>query len=59
MATVIGYCKNILKKFTCMHCGAIVEYAPNEVKPTGHTDEGTEIEGLCCPNCYKFHRTNP
>lgn len=58
MAKVIGFCEAIMKKFTCLVCGAIVEYAPNEEQFTNRTDEGTRIKGLYCPNCKQFHRTN-
>lgn len=59
MAKVIGFDEKVMKKFTCWGCGAIVEYAPNEDKYTDKTDYGCKIRGLCCPNCGKFHRTNP
>lgn len=58
MATIIGYDESKKKKFTCYSCGAIVEYWPNEDKPTNRTDEGTTIKGLHCPGCNTFHRTN-
>lgn len=45
MAKVIGFDKQVMKKFTCDSCGAIVEYAPNEDKYTNRTDEGTKIKG--------------
>ena len=59
MATIIGYDPKVKKQFTCYHCGAIVEYSPNEDKYTDRTDEGTKIKGLNCPGCGEFHRTNP
>lgn len=59
MATIIGFDDTKYKKFTCHYCCAIVTYTILEIKPTGQTDEGTRIEGLNCPNCLKFHRTNP
>jgi transcription initiation factor IIE alpha subunit len=59
MAKVIGFDEKVYKRFTCYHCGAIVQYAPNEDKFTDKTDEGTKIKGLDCPNCNEFHRTNP
>ena len=59
MAKVIGYDKARLLQFTCYECTAIVEYAPNEAKDTDRKDEGCTIVGLNCPNCGKFHRTNP
>lgn len=59
MAKVIGFAKQLLKKFTCYNCTAIVEYSPREEEYTNLTDEGTKIKGLNCPNCGKFHRTNP
>jgi transcription initiation factor IIE alpha subunit len=59
MAKVIGFDEKVYKKFTCRDCGAIVQYAPNEEKWNGLRDEGTQIFGLDCPNCGKFHRTNP
>ena len=64
MAKVIGYDQKVMRQFTCRECGAIVEYAPNEVKgqyyPEGgkRTDEGTHIHGLDCPGCLAFYRTN-
>lgn len=58
MAKVIGFDKQVMKRFTCGSCGAIVEYAPKEDKYTNRTDEGTKIKGLFCPNCDMFHRTN-
>jgi hypothetical protein len=46
MATVIEYETKLLKRFTCYHCTAIVEYKPSEVKVTDRTDEGCRILGL-------------
>lgn len=66
MAKIIGFDEKVYKRFTCCECAAIVEYTPNEITPLyggglRHplTDEGTIIRGLNCPNCGKFHRTNP
>lgn len=65
MAKVIRFDPKINKKFTCLECGAIVEYSPNEAvqkywnSSVPATDEGTKIIGLNCPNCSSFHRTNP
>lgn len=65
MAKVIGFDQKVMKQFTCYECGAIVEYAPNEVtQKVGEdgrvaTDEGCRIVGLNCPNCGSFNRTNP
>ena len=65
MAKIIGYDQNMIKKFTCRECGAIVEYVPLEDKKQYNsfgnplTDEGTHITGLNCPGCHTFHRTNP
>lgn len=59
MATVVGYDTSLLKRFTCHHCTAIVEYKPSEVQTTDRTDEGCRILGLYCPECALFHRTNP
>lgn len=59
MAKVVGFDESKKLKFTCRACTAIVEYAPNEAKENGNTDEGTRIKGLNCPNCGLFHRTNP
>lgn len=58
MATVVGYEPKLLKRFTCPHCTAIVEYKPNEALPNGQTDEGKKIVGLNCPSCGTFYRTN-
>ena len=65
MSKVVGFNKAVFNQFTCWGWGAIVEYAPNEAvgqyMPCGgrSTDEGTYIHGLYCPNCGKFHKTNP
>jgi transcription initiation factor IIE alpha subunit len=65
MAKVIGYDEKVYKRFTCGNCGAIVEYAPNEIIQKLYsdgnpaTDEGCKIKGLKCPGCNEFHRTNP
>lgn len=59
MAKVVGYDASKLKRFTCYHCTAIVEYKPNEVVDSGRTDEGCRILGLFCPECFTWHRTNP
>lgn len=59
MAKVIGFEESSYKKFVCYHCCAIIQYAPNETYYPGSTDEGTKIEGLKCPNCGDFVRTNP
>lgn len=58
MATILGYDSKLNKQFTCYYCTAIVEYKPNEVVKTDRTDEGRRIEGLNCPSCGEFHRTN-
>lgn len=58
MAKVIGFDVKSYKKFTCYHCCAIIQYAPNEVYWGGLKDEGTKIFGLKCPNCGEFVRTN-
>jgi RNase P subunit RPR2 len=58
MATIIGYCETVYKKFTCYNCGAIVQYTNNEVRDTTRKDEGVTIKGLICPECGDFHRTN-
>lgn len=58
MATVVGYEPNLLKRFTCHNCTAIVEYKPSEVIHNGQTDEGTWVQGLYCPECDTWHRTN-
>ena len=58
MATVVGYDQSKLKRFTCYQCTAIVEYKLNEVERNGLKDEGQWIEGLYCPECFTWHRTN-
>lgn len=59
MAKIIGYDESVYKKFTCVGCGAIVQYTPCEDQFTDRTDAGTKIKGLRCPGCGGFHRTNP
>ncbi len=59
MATIVGQDDKVYKRFTCMNCGAIVQYVPNEEVYTGQTDEGCRIKGLNCPGCGHFRRTNP
>lgn len=59
MAEVIGYDEKVYKQVTCYECCAIVKYAPKEADWNGETDEGTKIEGLNCPGCGAFIRTNP
>lgn len=59
MAKVIGFDPKAQKQFTCYYCYAIVEYNIVEEKPNGNTDEGVPLLGLYCPNCGKWHRTNP
>ena len=58
MATVIGEDPKVYKRFTCMECAAIVEYAPKEEQWNGQTDEGCKIFGLNCPRCGAWYRTN-
>jgi transcription initiation factor IIE alpha subunit len=58
MAKVIGFDEKVMKQFTCHQCGAIVQYAQNDVQSKTNR-KGTKIKGLNCPNCYSFHRTNP
>lgn len=59
MAEIIGYEPKLLEKITCRNCTAIVQYKPSEVQMTNRTDEGRRIEGLNCPGCGEFLRTNP
>ena len=59
MAKVIGFKQEVYKRYTCSDCAAIIEYAPNEEYWSGHTDEGSKIMGIKCPNCGVFVRTNP
>lgn len=59
MATIVGYDEKVYKRFTCMHCSAIVQYTLNEVQWNGQTDEGCKIMGLYCPGCGQWLRTNP
>ena len=59
MAKVIGFAPKVMKQCTCWECGAVIEYAPNEPKSNGQTDEGVPIKGITCPNCHEFKRTNP
>lgn len=59
MAKVVGYDSSVVRRFVCTECGAIVEYVPTEVIKTDRTDEGVRIEGLKCPGCGEFQRTNP
>lgn len=59
MAKIVGEASHVYRRFTCLHCCAIVEYAPREEQDTNRTDEGCKIKGLHCPRCHQFHRTNP
>lgn len=59
MATVLGIDTSKYKKFTCLECASIIQYAPNEAKWNEQRDEGCQILGLNCPGCGVFHRTNP
>ena len=56
---VIGFDEAVMRKVTCRSCGAIIEYAPNEVKPADYTDEEIVVCGITCPNCGKYLRLDP
>lgn len=58
MPEVVGFCRSVLRRFTCYECGAIVEYRPREAYWNGQTDEEIKILGLYCPNCGVWHCIN-
>lgn len=46
----------IVKQIVCRHCGATLEYVPNDVKSRHGTDYGGGPDGcewVDCPNCNK------
>ena len=55
MAKVIGFSPKVLKQATCQKCGAINEYAPNEVRTlwSGKDYSGGSdgAKGFTCGNC--------
>jgi hypothetical protein len=59
MAKVVGYDTKLNKRVTCSNCTAIIEYKPCEVQDAGYKDEGCNVEGVVCPECRGFCRTNP
>ena len=64
MAKVIGHEPKLVKRCTCQNCAAIIEYTRSEIKNRFYkdgmpmTDEGRRIEGITCPDCKEFVRTN-
>ncbi len=54
MAKVVGKDEKALKRITCKHCAAILEYEQREVKESHGTDYGGGPDGMewvDCPNC--------
>lgn len=48
--------KKVVKRITCCHCGAKLEYVPNDVKERHGRDYGGGPDGeewVDCPNCNK------
>ena len=48
--------KKVTKRVTCEHCGARLEYVPNDVKEYHGTDYGGGPDGctwVVCGNCSK------
>jgi len=48
--------KAVVKRVLCEHCGATLEYVPNDVKERHGTDYGGGPDGckwIDCPNCNK------
>ena len=48
--------ESVVKKVVCGHCGATLEYVPNETKSRHGTDYGGGPDGeewVDCPNCNK------
>ncbi len=46
----------IVKRVSCGHCGARLEYTPNDVRAHHGTDYGGGPDGcewVVCPNCNK------
>lgn len=46
--------KTVKKEVVCGHCGATLEYVPNDVKEYHGTDYGGGPDGkkwVVCPNC--------
>lgn len=49
--------KSIVKKCVCKHCGATLEYTPQDVKIKNYKDYGggsDNYEEFNCPNCNKL-----
>ena len=52
----IGPDPSVVKRVTCRHCGAILEYVPNDVKTINRVDYGGGPDGeewVVCPNCME------
>jgi len=49
--------KSVVKQVVCLHCGATIEYVPNDVETLwSGTDMGGGPDGAMgfkCPNCNK------
>ena len=59
MAKVIGYDNSVYLRETCYNCGAIVEYAPNEVEEKHETDYTgctDTVNCIRCPSCGNLIR---
>jgi predicted RNA-binding Zn-ribbon protein involved in translation (DUF1610 family) len=49
--------KSVAKKCVCKHCGATLEYTPNDVIYKSYKDYGGGSDTYAefnCPNCNKF-----
>ena len=55
MPVVVGRDESVYKKLTCRHCGAINQYAPNEVRTLwsgkDYSGGSAGAEGFNCANC--------
>jgi DNA-directed RNA polymerase subunit RPC12/RpoP len=46
--------ESVVKRIVCSHCGATLEYVPNDVKKQTYTDYSGCPSGynyITCPNC--------
>jgi hypothetical protein len=55
MAKIVGRDETVVKRITCRHCAAIVEYTPNEVRNlwsgTDYSGGPDGAAGFNCPGC--------
>ena len=57
MPNVVGHDPSVMKRVTCHHCGAINEYAPQEVRVlwsgTDYSGGPDGAKGFVCAACGK------